>query len=88
MAEEPIDWEHTMKDTQTAARAASRGGERMIKAMAEIKDEQTTLIEICRENRKEPAAIMETVKSLDREIAQATGRAAPTTLRFRTSKGT
>ncbi|MFV0333851.1 MAG: phage head-tail joining protein [Tropicimonas sp.] len=26
--------------------------------------------------------------ALDREIAQATGRAAPTTLRFRTSKGT
>ncbi|MGZ2258082.1 phage head-tail joining protein [Roseobacter sp. A03A-229] len=37
---------------------------------------------------KSDAQMAAALVALDREIAQATGRAIPTTLRFRTSKGT
>jgi hypothetical protein len=37
---------------------------------------------------KSDAQMAAALAALEREIAQATGRATPTTLRFRTSKGT
>lgn len=67
MAKEMIDWEHTMEDTQLAARAASRGTERLIKAIAELTEEQTSLIRICRDTREETAAIAEALETLGAE---------------------
>lgn len=67
MADEMIDWEHTMRDTQLAARAASRGTEKLIRAIAELTDEHESLIRICRDAREETAAITGALETLGAE---------------------
>lgn len=52
MDNEPIDWEATMTQTLTASKAASRGSERVVAAIAEMVEQQQGNAMELRKNRE------------------------------------
>ncbi len=73
MNNEPIDWEAAMTQTQNAAKAASRGSERMVAAVADmVETQQVNAIELrkAREAIVKSQADLEIIKSAQSHLSQ------------------
>lgn len=65
MSSEVMDWEKAMMDTQHAAKAASRGSERMTAALVEMRNEQEAIAAGLQKVGKAASASLEMLRTAE-----------------------
>ncbi|OWU82671.1 hypothetical protein ATO1_01865 [Phaeobacter sp. 22II1-1F12B] len=78
MTTEIIDWEAAIKETQLAARAASRGSERVAAAIAEMNREQMSEAQSRSKFQAETKAELHRLTSIETALRQLNGQAQNT----------